>query len=475
MIKSLKYSYYNTIKLCMNTFVHKQVIDRTVLLTNITGHMNSCRYSFKAYYTEHNMNMLRLADYDCIGFDLDNTLLRYNITNLMHMEYEMLATFMVDNRGYSKKLLKPLTDSDLDFMQKGLLLDFERGNVLKVSPDGVIHRACHGTHLLNKDQIKKIYPDQRWEVTDIFCNNVLDAWNGPLSEKVRSLLDYFDIPASLVFARAVDALDEECESHQDKYNIWPDILDGMIYMFSVSHFESGKGIFGHIKKNPEKYLRKTDITAIMSWLKQIKPTISIFLLTGSNVDFVNFTANYAFGEEWKSIFDIIICFAKKPGFFTGDRPFLDIVQNKETDVVSQHLQKGKIYSQGNWKGLREFISRTTGKENPRCLYIGDNLVQDVYVPNTFACCDTISIVEEVMSEKNVDCTNLCREQHPDEKLLNSQLWGSYFCLTDLKTNVDTFWGHMIKKRSKLCVSCIDEILTVAVDKPFSCFDKNGKS
>lgn len=461
----------------MNThrFVHKQVTDRTVLLTNTTVHVNSRRYSSKAYYTEHNMNMLRLADYDCIGFDLDNTLLRYNITNLIHTEYEMLATFMVDNRGYSKKLLKPLADNDLDFMQKGLLLDFERGNILKVGPDGIIYKACHGTHLLNKDQIKKIYPDQRWEVIDIFCNNVLDAWNGPLSVKVRSLLDYFDIPTSLVFARAVDALDEECESHQDKYNIWPDILDGMIYMFSKSHFESDKGIFGYIKKNPEKYLHKTDITAIMSWLQQTKPTISTFLLTGSNVDFANFTANYAFGEEWQSIFDIIICFARKPGFFTGDQPFLDVVQNKETDIVSQHLQKGKIYSQGNWKDLREFICRTTGKENPRCLYIGDNLVQDIYVPNTFANCDTISIVGEVMSEKNVDCTNLCREQHPDEKILNSQLWGSYFCLTDLKTNVDTFWGHIIKKHSKLCVSCVDEILTVAVDKPSSCFDKDGKS
>lgn len=473
MIRNLRYSCRSTIKWYINICVCKQVIGKEVL-TDITAHISS--YSSKIHCaTEYNMNVLKLSDYDCIGFDLDNTLVRYNITNLMSMEYDMLAAFMVNERGYSKKLLKPLTDKDLDFMQKGLLIDFERGNILKVGSDGVIHKACHGTHLLTKDQIQKIYPEQRWEITDIFCNNVLDAWNGPLSEKVRSVLDYFDVPLSLAFARAVDALDEECESYQNKYNIWPDILDGMIYMFSIDHFELDIGIFGHIKKNPEKYLCKTNITGIISWLQQAKPKPIIFLLTGSNTDYGNFIANYALGKEWQSIFDIVIYFARKPGFFTGDRPFLDVVQNKTTDIVSQHLQRGQIYSQGNWKDLHEFFIRTTGKENPQCLYIGDNLVQDIYVPNAFAYCDTISVVEEVMSEKNDDCTDLCREQHPDKKMLNSKLWGSYFCLTDLMTNIDTFWGHIIKKHSKLCVSCIEEILTVAVDKPLPCFDENGKS
>lgn len=474
MIRNLRYSYHRTVKWCMDTrtSVLKQVTGKAILLISITEYVNS--YSSKTHCTtERNMNVLNLSDYDCIGFDLDNTLVRYNVTNLMHMEYEMLATFMVDKRGYNKKLLKPLTDNDLDFMQKGLLLDFEKGNILKVGSDSIIHKACHGMHVLSKEQIKKIYPEQRWEFTDIFCNNALDAWNGPLSHKVRSVLDYFDVPASLVFARAVDVLDEECESHQDKYNIWPDVLDGMVYMFSIDNFESGKGLFGHIKENPEKYLHKTNITAIISSLQQIKPGMMTFLLTGSNVDYANFIANYAFGKELQFIFDIVVCFTKKPGFFTADRPFLDVVQNKNTDIISQRLERSKIYSQGNWKGLQEFFSRTTEKENPRCLYIGDNLIQDIYVPNAFVHCDTISVVEEAMSEKNDNFTSLYREQHPDEKMLNSKLWGSYFCFTDLGTSVDTFSGYIIKKHSKVCVSRVDEILTV--DKTFPYFNKNGKS
>ena len=62
---------------------------------------------------------LSLDDYDCIGFDLDHTLCRYNvgsmirsgpppplvcpsekyIVNISRLEYELLSNFLVDKRG----------------------------------------------------------------------------------------------------------------------------------------------------------------------------------------------------------------------------------------------------------------------------------------------------------------------------------------------------------------------------------------
>ena len=40
-------------------------------------------------------------------------------------------------------------------------------------------------------------------------------------------------------------------------------------------------------------------------------------MTGSNVDFASFTASNSLGEKWQSLFDIVGCFARKPGLFTG--------------------------------------------------------------------------------------------------------------------------------------------------------------
>lgn len=465
MIKDLG----RTVRLYIRASVRKQVTDKAGVFSST---VSNSRYSSTASSSpaKGDMDEFRFTDYDCVGFDLDNTLLRYNITNLVYMEYEILAKFLVDKRGYSgKRLLKPLTDDDLDFMQKGLLLDFERGNLLRTSPDGVIRRACHGSRLLNTDQIREIYPEQRSEATDIFCRDIMATWNGPLADKIRSLLDYFDIVSSVAFARAVDTLDEERGSPLDKYNIWPDILAGLIYMFSREHFQSNIEIFGHIKRNPEKYLRKCSSNTI-SWLRKIKKRSATFLLTGSNADFASFTASYTLGKDWRSLFDIVVCYAKKPGFFINkNRPFFDVVNNNETDITSQDLKRGQIYSQGNWSDLLEFLARITGKTNQQCLYIGDNLIQDIYVPNAFVQCDTLAVIEEQMSEGML----YHALTHPDEKILNSKLWGSYFCLKDSTTNVDSLWGHIIKKHAKLCIPDISVVTQKPLDEHIPCFDKDG--
>ncbi|RLU15606.1 hypothetical protein DMN91_011359 [Ooceraea biroi] len=420
-----------------------------------------------------NMNdTFRFTDYDCIGFDLDNTLLRYNVTSLVRMEYEELAGFLVNQRGYSgAHLLKPLTEDDLDFMQKGLMLDLERGNVLRVSPDGVIRRASHGSRLLSVDRIKEIYPEQRWDVTDAYCSDMLSAWNGPPSKKIRSLLDYFDMSASIAFTRAVDTLDEERGSPLDRYNVWPDILDGLFYMFSRQHFrEREDGFFGRVKRNPEKYLRKCNPETV-SWLRKLKERSATFLITGSNADFANFTASYALGEDWRSLFDIVVCYARKPSFFTSARPFLNVnVNYDEVNVNSQCLKRGEIYSQGNWNDLVKFLTSITGKADQRCLYVGDNLIQDIYVPNAYIRCDTLAVIEEQMSEGMLHHGLT----HPDEKILNSKLWGSFFCLKDSTVNVDSLWGHVIKKHAKLCIPEIDVVVQRPLEEPIPSFDKDGK-
>ncbi|XP_034172039.1 5' nucleotidase A isoform X1 [Osmia lignaria lignaria] len=418
------------------------------------------------------MSTIKLLDYDCIGFDLDNTLLSYNVTNMVHLIYETLADYLIKEKSYdSKYLLQSLENKDLDFMQKGLFLDFEKGNLFRISSNGIIQRACHGTNLLTTKQIKEIYPDQRWEATDTFCNDMLSTWNGPISMKMRSLLDYFDISTSLIFARLIDTLDEKHEGPPNAYNVWPDMLDGLIEMFNKDHFKLDKGnFFPSLKKNPHNYIHKCNERTIC-WLQELKKHCKTFLITGSNVDFVDFTATYAFGKDWKSLFDIVICYAKKPGFFTEQRPFYETINYEEGAMIeSIDLKQGRIYNEGNWKGLIEFLKHESNKKNPQCLYIGDNLVQDIYVPNAYVQCDTIAVIEEQMSEGMV----YQGLSHPDEKVLNSTFWGSYFCLKDSRVNMDSLWGHVIKKYSKLCIPTVDVIAQEPLEKSYVCFNENGK-
>lgn len=48
--------------------------------------------------------------------------------------------------------------------------------------------------------------DSRWDVTDAYCKDMLIAWNGSLSEKIRTCLDIFDLPAALVFSLKIHCM-----------------------------------------------------------------------------------------------------------------------------------------------------------------------------------------------------------------------------------------------------------------------------
>ena len=72
-----------------------------------------------------------------------------------------------------------------------------------------------------------------------------------------------------------------------------------------------------------------------------------FLMTNSPFEIVNAGMSYMFGEDWRTLFDIIIVNAKKPSFFSHkNRPFR-VYSPKSGRLKWQRvltLEKGRIYS-----------------------------------------------------------------------------------------------------------------------------------
>lgn len=455
---------YKLVKKCMS----KNILINSDSRANI----NKCTYrKWSSKSVNVNMATFKFSDYDYIGFDLDNTLLYYKVTNQTHLIYNTVVKYLIKKKGYSSKhLLKPLTDNDYDFMQKGLMLDFERGNILRISPNGLIQRACHGTKLLTTAGLTEIYHEQRWEPADEFSKDYIATWNGPVSEKLRNFLDYFDISIPLIFAKIVDTLDEENGKPLNTYNIWPDILEILVCMFTKYNEKCLPDYFSAIEEHPHKYLHKCS-EETLNWLKEIKKNRITFLITGSYPAFVESNANYAFGQDWRSLFDIIVCFARKPNFFIEDRPFYSIVNDRQHEIVQpKDLKQGEMYIGGCWNGLLQFFDNLSKKNNPSCLYVGDNLLQDIYAPCAYTKCDTVAVIEEQISEGMMHHG----VSHSDEKILNSKLWGSYFCLKESGVNSDSLWGNIIRKYSKLCIPEISFVTKNPIDYPYMCFEQDGK-
>ncbi|EAA01774.5 AGAP001319-PA [Anopheles gambiae str. PEST] len=455
---------------CQNIGASLQLCSRTAIpwhFGRTTGQRFYSRYSANRIMT--GADTFSFADYDCVGFDLDNTLLRYRIGEMIELEYRTVARFLVEQRGYAgRHLLQPL---DKDFLQRGLIIDFHRGNILKLDPDGVIQQATHGTKRMADEEIRAYYGDEkRWEVTNEYCRNMLVAWNGPLSEQIRTVLDYFDICATLLFGRVIDTLDEDAHERIGRYNVWPDILDGLVYMYSRDHFGANiGGYFEALKANPERYLQKAS-PELVRWLRELKKTKTTFLVTGSHIDFANFTASYAYGPDWPELFDVVVGFAKKPGFFTAGKPFVRLEGHDETEpLTAGQLERYGVYSQGNWRDLTVLLGKICHKSNPRYLYVGDNLIQDMYTPSKYTTADTVAIVEEMEAEGMRDCD----AGHPDAPYIVSKFWGSFFTTRSGPGVEDaSLWAGLIKQHAKICVPSMDEVAKYPIDHCYNSFTEN---
>lgn len=217
-----------------------------------------------------------------------------------------------------------------------------------------------------------------------------------------------------------------------------------------------------MKSNLSNYVHKAD-PQLIDFLKQLKATKTTFLLTGSHVDFANLTASYALGEDWKDLFDFVGCFAKKPGFFVDTKPFYKLEGHRETSTVAaEDIKLDEVYTQGNIQDLLRALEATpNAKRNPKVLYVGDNLIQDVYTPNVSKQCDAIAVSEEMLAEGIRDCD----QSHLDASLLKSQLWGSYFG----SACDPTLWSEVIRKNARLCVADVTYLARQPLDYEYKCF------
>ncbi|XP_014672697.1 PREDICTED: uncharacterized protein LOC106813147 [Priapulus caudatus] len=110
-----------------------------------------------------NCKPLQISNFDAVGFDLDHTLCKYNLVNLFHLTYDIATNHLVEKYHYPQRLLRTEGGNHklYDFYFKGLQLDVKRGNFLKLSQNGHILRASHGTRMLNDEDIIKAYGRKR--------------------------------------------------------------------------------------------------------------------------------------------------------------------------------------------------------------------------------------------------------------------------------------------------------------------------
>ena len=110
-------------------------------------------------YVNRTLNLRKIR---YLGFDMDHTLVRYKSAAFEQTTHELVLENLL-TRGYPGAVKELPFDYDLAI--RGLVIDKQKGNLLKVSRHGAIRAAYHGVKplefALQKQEYASTYIDLR--------------------------------------------------------------------------------------------------------------------------------------------------------------------------------------------------------------------------------------------------------------------------------------------------------------------------
>lgn len=338
----------------------------------------------RAIYVNRN---LRMANVSMIGFDMDYTLAIYHQRRIEQLSFDLTVRKLVDDFGYPKEI--ETIKYDGAFVMRGLFVDKRHGNLIKIDRFGHVGRAYHGRRLLPDDEMRKLYRNER-----IRLKNPEYAWIDTL----------FALPEACLFADTIALLETKLGQKLEYAKLYDDIRSAI----DTVH-----------RDNSLKQVIRADIGRYIFKDPELGPALhklrsggkKLFVLTNSLWDYTEAVMKYLLDgvlpeyPSWRNYFDVVVTGASKPGFFSEQKPFLEVdAQKYETTGEATSLERGKIYQGGNLGAFE----RLTGSGGETVLYVGDHIYGDILKSRKTSMWRTCMIVQELEDELNY--TEALREE-----------------------------------------------------------------
>jgi HAD superfamily 5'-nucleotidase-like hydrolase len=340
-------------------------------------------------FTNRTLNM---SSIQAIGYDMDYTLIHYDVKCWERAMYEYLKRKLLE-LGWSVGNLQYVPGMII----RGLVLDKKLGNIVKPNRFGYVKRAVHGTKPLDFDTMRKVYSRSTVDIRE-------DRW--------LLLTTLFDIPVAVMYSQLVDKLDR---NEIPEVMGYADLAERIISNLDAAYAE---GMLKHeILKDPARYVVK-DTEISLTLLDQKYSDKKLLLITNSEWEFVSGIMAYTFdtqlqnGMTWRDLFDIIIVSADKPNFFLRDQPAFEVVTEEGLlRPVIGSLKEGCIYVGGHAKLVEEAF-RLQGSQ---IMYIGDHVESDVHVTKSILRWRTGLVLREL--EEELACLYEFRDRQDELTLM----------------------------------------------------------
>lgn len=385
-----------------------------------------------------------LEGVNCIGFDMDHTLVRYNIPMFYKLVLKCFVNYLVSEENWDPEILK--FEVKAEYAAKGLVIDLEKGNVLNLDSNRNVLKATHGLRTLTAQEVQNLYPDP------------VEHFDGVPPDRFFTATSYFEAAPCALYLHLVAMQDQEKGPAEDYWDLSMTLLAG--YSHFMGTCKDQGSYWPEIKANTSKYIRKPS-KELLDGLQHLKDCgVKLFLITNSSPDYTDTVMRYAYGDRFHDLFDVVIVNAKKPYFFNSELPFQEYGTYLATegsvleDGLNLELKPMPVIGGGNANDLVESVTKLLNMESVgkvldkiKCCFVGDNILTDVVAPKSVNW-TTVAIVEELDHlYNNTDSYN--------------KIWGSFFSnKTNNGDNKQTLWSNLIRHNADFCCESVDDLLGI---------------
>ncbi|QRK10344.1 HAD-IG family 5'-nucleotidase [Archangium violaceum] len=355
---------------------------------------------------------LNMRAIKAIGYDMDYTLIHYKVEAWEQRAYEHMRDRLVA-QGWP---VAHLTFEPMLAM-RGLIIDTEKGNLLKANRFGFVKKALHGTRTMD-------FETQRNE----YARTIID-----LSERRWVFLNtLFSLSEACLYAQVVDLLDAGKLAGPMGY---ADVYEHVRRSLDATHME-GK-LKAEIIADPGRYVLAESDTAL-ALLDQKNAGKRLLLITNSEWAYTLPMMHAAFdpylprGMTWRELFDVVIVSARKPEFFTTRSSLFEVVTEPgQEGLLRPHsgpLKPGVPY----FGGSATEVERSLGMSGDEILYVGDHMFGDVHVTKNVLRWRTALILRELEDEIRAISAFRATEARLEERMVHKERLEAESCQVKLE-------------------------------------------
>ncbi|XP_057729100.1 uncharacterized protein LOC130944673 [Arachis stenosperma] len=338
---------------------------------------SSARNSPRGIFCSRTLNLRSIS---AIGYDMDYTLVHYNVMAWEGRAYDYCMENL-RNMGYPVDGLA----FDPDLVIRGLVIDKEKGNLVKADRFGYIKRAMHGTRMLSTRAVSEMYgrelvdlrKENRWE----FLNTLFSVSEAVAYMQMVDRLDDGTIPADL------------CPL--DYKGLYKAVGKALFWAHVEGRLKS------EIMSKPEQFV-EPDPELPLALLDQKEAGKKLLLITNSDYLYTDKMMRHSFNRflpndmGWRDLFDIVIVSARKPEFFQTSHPMYEVVTGEGLMKPCFKAQTGGLYSGGS----AQMVENSLNIHGDEILYVGDHIYTDVSQSKVHLRWRTALICRELEDEYN---------------------------------------------------------------------------